>query len=70
MNRNQLQLDARLTMPQTQAGHVMSLFYVPKRQLENYEAQWGVWLKAHPRHLWPAWVPMWIEKRRQEQAQE
>ena len=68
-NRTAPQLDARLTMPLTQDGYVVSLFHIPPKQLPAYEAAWGVWLKANPRHLWPSWVPAWIEKRRQERAQ-
>jgi hypothetical protein len=51
------------TMPRTPDGLVISLFYVPSRQLAVYEAAWRTWLAEHPKHLWPNWVEAWGAQR-------
>ena len=52
------QVAARLSMPKTPEGYVMSLLYVPPRAAYRaaYELAWREWLSKHPRHLWPNWV--------------
>jgi hypothetical protein len=59
---------AYLSMPKTQAGVVVSLFYVPKEELSELQAAWRVWLANHPRHLWPNWVTAWAATRKADHA--
>jgi hypothetical protein len=66
MNLTSDRMLARLTMPTTKDGYVVSLFYVPKAQLPAYEAQWREWLSQHPKAVWPEWVDAWAEHRKRE----
>ena len=55
--------EARLSMPKTDSGYVVSLFYVPPSQLPAYEAAWREWLAKTPKWLWPEWVDAWAAHR-------
>jgi hypothetical protein len=68
MNLTSDRMLARLTMPTTKDGYVVSLFYVPARDVEAYEVEWRAWLAKNPRRLWPAWVDAWAEHRKKNPA--
>ena len=59
-------LEALKTMPRMADGMVKDLHYVPKNQVEAYEAAWREWCKTHDRKVWPLWLHKWAETKKRE----
>lgn len=55
---------ARVTMPRTTGGFVVSLFFVPPQERGALEVAWREWARGKPEHLRPNWFPAWAEYRK------
>ena len=57
------QIAARSRMP-LYNGYVVALDFVSDRDVPHQEGLWREFCRLEPKHLWPAWITGWPDRKR------
>ena len=60
---SQEQIEARARMP-LYGNYIVALDFVHERDVAHQEGLWREFCRTTPKHLWPAWLDGWKDRKR------